>query len=34
MAKGRPIYFIRPEMGFAGWLPYFYADELKEKGNE
>ena len=33
MAKGKPIYFIRPNDGYCiGWQPYYYLEELKEKG--
>ena len=35
MAKGKPIYFIKPYEAYcdgAAWLPYYYEEELKEKG--
>ena len=37
MAKGKPIYFIRPDREYCCGLdciPYFYKEELKEKGIE
>lgn len=35
MAVGKPIFIVRPGLGYCnniGWIPYYYLDELKEKG--
>ena len=32
---GKPIYIIRPQIGYCpaiGAVPYYYKEELKEKG--
>lgn len=35
--KSKPIYIIRPDEEFhcgSGFVPYYYEDELKEKGEK
>ena len=37
MAVGKPIYILEPDRHYhcgSSFVPYYYKDELKEKGNE